>query len=151
MKKCCFISLLVIFAFTSCTHETRIIEETYPDGSPKRECVYKGKYASRELIRETTWYLNKKIQMMGEFKEKKRDGKWIYYYENGNVWSEGFFKDGKSDGKRTTHYEDGKIFYEGYYKADRRVGVWKFYNEKGTQVKSVDYSKESEKGLKHSL
>jgi len=81
----------------------------------------------------------------------KRDGKWIYYYENGNVWSEGFFKDGKSDGKRTTHYENGKIFYEGYYKDDRRVGVWKFYDEKGTLVKSVDHSKELEKGLKPSL
>jgi antitoxin component YwqK of YwqJK toxin-antitoxin module len=142
MKKYCLISPLVFFAFTSCTHETKVMEETYPDGSPKRECVYKGKDTSRELIRETTWYPNKKIQMSGEFKEKKRDGKWIYYYENGNVWSEGFFKDGKSDGKRTTHYENGKIFYEGYYQEDRRVGVWKFYDEKGTLVKSVDYNKE---------
>jgi antitoxin component YwqK of YwqJK toxin-antitoxin module len=127
------------------------MEETYPDGSPKRECVYKGKNTSRELIRETTWYPHKKIQMMGEYKKKKRDGNWIYYYENGNVWSEGSFKDGKSEGKRTTHYEDGKIFYEGYYQEDRRVGVWKFYNEKGKFVKSVDYSKELEKKLKPSL
>jgi antitoxin component YwqK of YwqJK toxin-antitoxin module len=150
MKKYCLISLLVFFAFTSCTHETKVMEETYPNGSPKRECVYKGKDTSHELIRETTWYPNKKIQMSGEFKEKKRDGKWIYYYKNGNVWSEGFFKDGKSDGKRTTHYENGKIFYEGYYQEDRRVGVWKFYDEKGTLVKSVDYNKELNKVQKPS-
>ncbi|HZX62506.1 MAG TPA: hypothetical protein VFE66_04765 [Bacteroidales bacterium] len=151
MKKLCLIFLLVIFALTSCTHETKVMEAIYPDGSPKRECVYKGKDASRELIRETTWYPNKKIQMLGEYKAKKRDGKWIYYYENGNVWSEGFFKDGKSDGKRTTHYENGKIFYEGYYQEDRRVGVWKFFDEKGTLVKSIDYTKELEEGLKPSL
>ena len=151
MKKYCFIFLLVIFALTSCTHETKVMEETYPNGSPKRECVYKGKGASRDLIRETTWYPDKKIQMTGEFKGKKRDGKWIYYYENGNVWSEGFFKDGKSDGKRTTHYENGKIFYEGYYQEDRRVGVWKFYDEKGKFLKSVDYSKEMKKTQKLSL
>lgn len=144
-------SLLVIFAIISCTHETKIMEETYPNGSPKRECIYKGKDASRELIRETTWYPNKKVQMSGEFKEKKRNGKWIYYYENGNVWSEGFFKDGKSDGKRTTYYENGRIFYEGYYQEDRRVGIWKFYDEKGTLVKSVDYNKELNKDQKPSL
>ena len=151
MKKKCLISLLVILALTSCTRETRVTEESYPDGSPKRECVYKGKDASRELIRETTWYPKKKIQMIGEYKKNKRDGKWIYYYNNGNIWSEGFFKDGKSDGKRITHYENGKIFYEGYYQEDRRVGIWKFYDEKGNLVKSVDYSKEAEKKLRPSL
>ena len=145
MKKYCLISLLVTFMLTSCKHETKIMKETYPDGSPKWECVYKGKDASGELLRETTWYPHKKIQMAGEYKANKRDGKWIYYYENGNVWSEGFFKNGKSDGKRTTHFENGKIYYEGYYQEDRRVGVWTFYNEKGTLVKRVDYSKEADK------
>ncbi len=141
MKKQCLFSLVVIFALASCTHETKVLEETYPDGSPKRECVYKGKDAARELIGETTWYPKKKIQMIGEYKKNKRDGKWIYYYNNGNIWSEGFFKNGKSDGKRITHYENGKIFYVGYYQEDKRVGVWKFYDEKGAFVKSVDYSK----------
>jgi len=145
MKKMSLISLVVIFALTSCKHETKVMEETYKDGSPKRECVYKGSGDTREIIKETTWYPMKKVQMVGEYKEKKRDGKWIYYYDNGNVWSEGYFKNGKSEGKRITHYQNGKIFYVGYYKEDQRVGVWTFYDEKGTLVKSVDYSKGQEK------
>jgi len=149
MKKHFLITLLVIFALTACVHETKVMEEIYPDGSPKRECVYKGKEGSRELVRETTWYPHKKVQMMGEYKENKRDGKWIYYYENGNVWSEGFFKNGKSDGKRVTHYENGHIFYIGFYQEDRRVGTWKFFDEKGKFLKSVDYDKEKEKTLRN--
>jgi len=145
MKKQYFISLLVIFAFASCTHETRITDSTYPDGSPKRECVYSAKEAPRELLRETTFYPHKKIQMTGEYKNKKRDGRWVYYYENGNIWSEGFFKNGKSDGKRITHYENGKVFYVGYYDQDKRVGVWTFYDENGKFLKSVDYTKASKK------
>lgn len=141
MKTQILVSLLVILTFTGCTHETKVMKETYPDGSPKRECVYKGNDATGEMIRETTWYPHKKLQMMGEYKAGKRDGKWMYYYENGNIWSEGFFKNGKSEGKRTTHYETGKIFYEGYYEQDRRVGVWKFYDEKGKFLKAVDYTK----------
>jgi len=145
MNKYVLITLLAAAVFSSCTHETKIVEETYTDGSPKRECVYKGKDSKSELLRETTWYPKKKVQMVGEFKANKRDGKWVYYYENGNIWSEGFFKNGKSDGKRITHYENGKIFYEGYYKEDQRVGTWKFYDEKGKLLKTVDYSKEAEK------
>jgi len=145
MKKQYLISLLVIFGFTSCIHETRVMEETYPDGSPKRECVYKGKDASRELIRETTWYPHNKIQMKGEYKDKKRDGKWIYYYENGNIWSEGFFKNGKSDGKRILYSKNGKIFIEGYYQDDRPVGVWKYYDEQGNLLRIDDLNKESKK------
>jgi len=141
MKTIYLLPIVVILAATSCTHETRVVESTYPDGSPKRVCVYKGSDASRELIRETTYYPNKKVQLQGEYKARKRDGKWAYYYENGNLWSEGFFKDGKSDGKRTTYYENGKIYYEGTYKEDVQVGVWNFYDEKGKLVKAVDYSK----------
>jgi antitoxin component YwqK of YwqJK toxin-antitoxin module len=139
--------LILAFSFSSCSHETKVMGETYPDGSPKRECVYRGKNESRELIKETTWYPGKKIQMIGEYKANKRDGRWIYYYENGNVWSEGFFKKGKSDGQRITHYENGKVFYEGFYKEGRRVRIWKFYDEKGALMKTVDYSRVKEKGM----
>jgi antitoxin component YwqK of YwqJK toxin-antitoxin module len=149
MTKTLYLFLLVLtVSFISCTHETKVMVEKYPDGSPKRECVYRGKDDSRELVRETTWYPNKKVQMTGEYKAGLRDGKWVYFYENGNVWSEGYFKEGKSDGKRITHYENGLIFYEGMYKLDRRVGVWKFYDEKGVLMKTVDYTKVKEKNLK---
>ncbi len=151
MKKQCVISLLMVLSFISCTHETKVMVEIYPNGSPKRECVYKGKDATGELIRETTWYPNKKIQMSGEFKDKKRNGRWIYYYSNGNVWSEGFFINGKSEGRRIMYSENGKVFIDGFYKDDRRTGVWKFYDEKGSLVKTVDFTKEFEKGLKPSL
>jgi len=148
MIKYCLISLLVIFALTSCTHETKVMEETYPDGSPKKECVYKGKDASRELIRQTTWYPGNKIQMVGEFKERKRDGKWIYYYQNGQVWSEGFFKNGKSDGKRILYHENGKLYIEGNYRDDRQVGIWKYYDEKGKLLRTDDLDKGSKKTLR---
>lgn len=47
--------------------------------------------------------------------------------------------------------ENGKVFIEGFYKDDRRTGIWKFYDEKGTLVKTVDYTKEFEQGLKPSM
>lgn len=131
---------MVIAAMTSCRFEHRVVEEVYGDGSPKRVCIYKGRGAEKELLKETTYYPNKQMQMEGTYKDDKREGKWTYWYENGNLWSEGFFQRGKSNGKRTTYFENGKIRYEGDYKEDMRVGKWKFYDETGTLLKEVDYT-----------
>ncbi len=137
--KILFITLLV-FSMISCKFEHKVVEETYPDGSPKRVCVYKGSGDGRELIKETTYYPNKQAQMEGTYKDKKRDGKWTYWYENGKLWSEGSFIGGKSEGKRTTYFENGKVRYEGYYKVDMRVGKWRFFDENGRLLQEVDYS-----------
>jgi antitoxin component YwqK of YwqJK toxin-antitoxin module len=123
---------------TACRFEQKVIEETWPDGSPKRVCIYKGKGDNREMIRETTYYDNHQMQMDGEYKDKKRNGKWTSWYMNGKIWSEGFFKNGKSEGKRTTYFENGKVRYDGMYKNDQRIGKWRFYDEKGKLLAEQD-------------
>jgi len=130
----------LVLSLTSCRFENKVVEETYPDGSVKRLCIYLGKGEGRELIKETTYYPNKRIQMEGTYKENKRDGKWASWYENGKLWSEGTYTNGKSDGKRTTYFENGKVRYEGFYKEDMRVGKWTFFDENGRMLKEVDYS-----------
>ena len=132
----CFFASLILF---SCTREKTIIEETFPDGSPKKVCVYKVKGDVKEIIKETTYYAGKKLQMEGTFKNNQRDGKWVYYYENGKIWSDGFFKGGKNEGKRTTYFENGRIRYVAFYKEDVRVGKWQFFDEKGRLLKIVNY------------
>jgi len=138
--KFALILLLITFTAASCRFTQKVIEETYPDGSPKRVCIYKGKGENREMIRETTYYENKQIQMDGEFKDGKRNGLWLSWYSNGNKWSEGTFKNGKSEGKRTTYFENGKVRYEGFYKDDQRTGKWRFYDETGKLLAEQDFS-----------
>jgi antitoxin component YwqK of YwqJK toxin-antitoxin module len=140
MKTRLLFSLLVAVTMASCHFENKVVEESYPDGTPKRVCIYIGKGASKELIKETTYYPNKQAQMEGTYREGKRDGKWMYWYENGKVWSDGTFILGKSDGKRTTYFENGKVRYEGFYKEDMRVGKWRFFDENGRMLQEVDYS-----------
>ena len=132
--------ILLMFTMSGCRFESKVIEESYPDGSPKRICFYLGKGESRELIREATYYPNKQVQMAGSYKDNRRDGKWTYWYENGKPWSEGTFVNGKSEGKRTTYFENGKVRYEGFYKEDLRVGKWRFFDENGRMLQEVDYS-----------
>jgi antitoxin component YwqK of YwqJK toxin-antitoxin module len=140
MKTTSLSLIVLVFLVSSCRFEHKMVEEIFPDGSTKRECVYRGRGDSKELIKETTYYPNKQKQMEGTYKNMKRDGKWTYWYENGKMWSEGSFLLGKSDGKRTTYFENGKVRYEGMYRQDMRVGKWRFFDETGTLLKEVDYS-----------
>jgi antitoxin component YwqK of YwqJK toxin-antitoxin module len=140
MKIRIILFFLLMAGMVSCRFEHEVIDETYPDGTTKRLCVYLGKGENRELIRETTFYPNKRRQMEGAYKDQKREGKWTYWYEDGTLWSEGMYLRGKSDGKRTTYFENGKVRYEGMYKNDMRVGKWQFFDENGRLLKEVDYS-----------
>ena len=139
MKRLLDLILLTVL-IVSCSRETQVVEEKYPDGKPKRVCIYTGRGDNKQMIRETTYYSNGKMQMEGTFKNSKRDGKWSYWYENGSKWSEGFFKDGKNDSIRITYFESGKIRYEAYYKDGTRAGKWRFFDEAGRLLREIDYS-----------
>jgi antitoxin component YwqK of YwqJK toxin-antitoxin module len=136
-----FIAILVLIV-SSCTSGTeKIVESRFPDKSPEVVKYYKKNGEIRELVKEEAFYPNKKKRMEGEYKNNEREGRWIYYYEDGKVWSEGFFKQGKNEGKRITYFENGNKRYEGNYKEDLRAGLWKFYNEQGKLVNQIDYGK----------
>jgi antitoxin component YwqK of YwqJK toxin-antitoxin module len=136
--------ILIILVGSSCRQKETVVESTFPDGSPKRVCTYLGKGRNKEMIKEILYYKNKKVNVEGEYRHAKRNGKWVYYYESGLVWSEGFFRNGKNDGRRMTYYPNGKVRYEAWYRNDKKVGIWKFYDETGKLVKSVNFSKTTE-------
>jgi antitoxin component YwqK of YwqJK toxin-antitoxin module len=132
--------LLIALIVVSCNRQRSVIEEKYSDGSPKRVCLYTGNGEDRQLIRETTYYPNGKLQMDGTYKNNQREGQWIYWYDNGSKWSEGSFREGKNDGKRLTYFKNGKVRYEAYYSNNVRVGKWKFFDESGKLLQEIDYS-----------
>jgi antitoxin component YwqK of YwqJK toxin-antitoxin module len=140
MKRIAGVLFLSLFIITSCSREKRVVEESYPDGSPKKVCLYTGRGENKQMLRETTYYPNGKPQMDGAYKNNKRDGQWIYWYENGSKWSEGYFREGKNEGKRLTYFENGKVRYEAYYSEGIRVGIWKFFDDKGKLLQEINYS-----------
>ncbi|MBE0646641.1 MAG: toxin-antitoxin system YwqK family antitoxin [Bacteroidales bacterium] len=143
MLKNSVVPLFILTLLISCSPKHKVVEESYPDGSPRRECEYRGTGEKQILLKETFYYTNGQIEMTGPYKDGARDGYWIYYYENGNVWSEGSYNKGKNEGKRLTYFENGKLRYEAWYKDNERVGIWKFYDQAGNLIKEVDYSKQS--------
>jgi antitoxin component YwqK of YwqJK toxin-antitoxin module len=52
---------------------------------------------------------------VGNYKDGKKDGKWISYCEHENKIQEGNYKDGEKQGKWVFYLEDGPIWYEENY------------------------------------
>ena len=131
----------LFLSLSSCAHKQKVVEESYPDGTPKRECTYRIRGDQKILLSETCYYPGGKVQITGPYKNGKRDGNWKYYYENGNLWSEGAYRDGRNHGRRLTYYESGKVRYEAWYHDDERTGIWKFYDESGKLILEVNYTR----------
>ena len=56
----------------------------------------------------------------GIIKNGKREGPWIYYYDNGQVMCKGTWKDGKHQGPWVYYWDNGQVFSKGTYKDGKR-------------------------------
>lgn len=132
---------LVALFLVSCAEKLEEqVAETHNNGKVKRIKYFKAEGEDKFLRKEAFFYENGQKRMEGEYnREGKKDGKWTYWYENGNKWSEGYFSEGLNHKERTTWHENGNLHYTGVYDKGKRVGVWKFYNEEGEMVKEIDY------------
>lgn len=80
------------------------------------------------------YYIDGKIQMKGEYKDKKykeKHGPFTYYFANGNVSSKGECVKDKNEGLWTIWYENGQKESEGFYKTGFLDGSWKYWYDNG--------------------
>ncbi|MES2590225.1 MAG: hypothetical protein V4622_14710 [Bacteroidota bacterium] len=68
-----------------------------------------------------------------------RQGKWVFYAENGNELSITHFNHGMKDGHSIVKYPTGAMHYFGEYKNDVKVGIWKTYDAKSQLLEEKDF------------
>jgi antitoxin component YwqK of YwqJK toxin-antitoxin module len=110
---------------------------------------YKREVKAPEILVEiedgifTEYYPGKKqIKFQGEQDDElNRHGRWVFYGENGLELSISHYIHGKKDGFCIVKYPNGVLHYVGEYSDDKKVGVWKTYNEKGELVTEKDFGK----------
>jgi len=122
-----FVSLL----FSCSTEETK-----KDDGKVKEEVLVEikdGKY--------TEWYPGKKqIKFKGgQDEQNRRNGRWVYYLENGQENSVTMYEHGLREGFTVVKYPNGALYYRGEYHKDKQVGVWSTYDETGKLVTEKDF------------
>jgi hypothetical protein len=97
----------------------------------KRDGVYFKKRTDVPFTGKTTG------DEQGSFKNGKKVGSWIGYFDNGQLYSKGTYKDGKYDGAWVGYYDYGQLRYKGPYKNGKEDGPWVFYYENGNVNEKV--------------
>ena len=71
-------------------------------------------------------------QEQGSFKNGKKDGSWIAYWENGQLLYKCDFKNGNLDGSYISYWDNGQLLSKGNWKNGKEEGYWVRYKEDGT-------------------
>jgi len=132
--------VLVVLILASCETKNSEIIDYYTDSIPKTEHFYEYLGNQKIIVKEIRYYPNGIKQSEGKFTEQeKKDGKWTYYYENGEKWYEENYSAGKKNGKHIEWYKSGKKMYEANYADDILEGKMTIWDEKGDKVSTSEY------------
>jgi len=82
----------------------------------------------------------------GSFKNGKRDGSWIYYWDTGPIYWKGDFKNGLRHGHWIYNHPNGKLEMKGDNKNGLRHGPWVIYYSNGKLVAKGNYKNDKKDG-----
>jgi antitoxin component YwqK of YwqJK toxin-antitoxin module len=124
------LTILLLFLFSCGNDEAKKPEKGAPESLVE---VKNGIYYE--------WYPGKKqIKYKGgQDKNKKRNGIWTFYSENGTELSVTYYENGLKEGFSVVKYPTGVIHYRGEYRKDKTVGIWTTYDEKGKVISETDF------------
>jgi len=140
--KSVFIFFISILVLTSCEPNYKKSVENYTDGKVSKVCLIDTTDGKTDTIHTEEYWPNGNKRIQGGFESNKREGEWIYWFENGKVWSKGSFNKGLSNGKFDIYNEDGSRYMQSSYSNGKADGCWTFF-EKDIKTKEVYFKNDS--------
>ena len=86
-----------------------------------------------------TYYLNGKVEKIGNIINNKNEGEWKYFYNTGKLESKGNFINDLPNGRWVSYYENGNLKSTGVYANGKMIGLWSFYDIKGKIINHISY------------
>jgi len=142
--------LLLIFFLT--LSNTSICQDTtfFFFDSDWKKCDQSSATFYRKLYRndsklwmvEDYYMSNSQIQMSGSYLKKnlkKQQGRFAYYYENGQMKSEQHFEKNVQTGKAQAFFANGQQDFTGSYKNGKKHGEWLWYHKNGQLSSKESY------------
>ncbi|MGQ1889590.1 tetratricopeptide repeat protein [Thermophagus sp. OGC60D27] len=94
-----------------------------------------------EKIYSCQYYDEGNIYSIGNFnQEKKEEGLWIYFHNNGEMMAKGVFVNGEKDGKWEYFYRNGQIKESETYQNGNLHGTYYSFHENGNKKLEVNYT-----------
>ncbi len=104
--------------------------------------------AGSELLDVIFYTTSGKKVSEGKMKERSREGKWVYYHQDGiNVMAEEVYKNNSIEGERIVYFESGAVAQRVHYKNGKEEGLEYHYTEEGIITKQYTYVKGQLHGL----
>lgn len=136
-------ALLIVGLVSSCTEEEATTKKTEENTKEEKLDIPVDK---NDLIKiegdvYTEYYEDgKTIKFKGtQDAEKKRHGKWVYLSRDGVELSMYMYDHGKRHGHCIVKHPNGAIYYYGEWENDKKVGIWKMYDETGKMTSEKNY------------
>lgn len=106
------------------------VSYTYPSGAKLSE----GELINGKLDGKWTfWYENGEIQSIRYYNRGIEDSLWTWYDEAGNILRKGSYRNGLIHGRWETYHPNSQISEEGDYINNRKDGKWIFWYANGTK------------------
>ncbi len=106
--------------------------------------IAEGKFI--EGFKDGPWVYNiGDIIQKGTYFDGERHGKWEHTFKtSGDVRFKGEYINGMREGRHTWFYDGGQIEMRGKYAADKKEGIWEFYNTKGYRYLTITFDNDVE-------
>ena len=75
----------------------------------------------------------------GSFRNGKKEGMWVSYFENGQASQKDEYKNGKREGLYADYYRNGQLLQSGQHKNGKSYGLWVTYKQNGQLGMIVEF------------
>ena len=125
-----------------------VVFSTSCGGENKKDKPKKEKLVDIKNGVYTEYYPGRKaIKFQGQMtKEGDRNGRWVFFAENGTEMSLTEYNYGVRHGLIMVRYPTGNVRYTGFYTNGKESGEWHFFKEDGTLDMTKNYD-EAQEGL----
>ena len=84
---------------------------------------------------------NYTINTRGQVKNGLKEGRWEFFYANGQKMLEANYSKGIENGAYNSYRDNGVPYFRGFYINGQRANIWEFYDEQGNLVGTKDFDK----------
>jgi len=106
-------------------------------GHPTAVKIYE---AENELFDVIFYTTDGKKVSEGKMKQRSREGKWVYYHQDGkSIMTEEFYKNDLLDGERVVYFENGTVAQRINYVQGKENGLETHFSENGVVVKTYTH------------
>lgn len=151
MKRAASLSILFLLASADVSLSQKtdsLVTYYYPSGVKSSQGYLNNKKPNGYW---KNWYENGNMKSEGNRKNFVLDSTWKFYDIEGKLTTSIEYKEGKKNGRKTLYDSEGNVYSEEYFVNDVRDGDYSVYHKNGKLRQTIRFEKGVEQGISYEL